>query len=95
MRPDVLALQGVVERLDVPVLLGVEVYLDKLGAEARYGRGHSEPFAGVLGSVAALEGQLGSVGLGSGNGLYQRLDCNAGGGYGVKPVGDPLPGNLG
>ena len=79
------------ERLDVAVLLQ-GAGPDELEADAQNGSGLSELFASVLGSVVALECQFGAVRPCRGDGLDQRLDGDIGGGQGVEPVGDPLPG---
>ena len=79
------------ERLDVAVLLR-GAGPDELEVDAQNGSGLSELFASVLGSIVALECQFGAVRSGRGDGLDQRLDGDIGGGQGVEPVGDPLPG---
>ena len=62
MRPDVLPLEGVVERLDVTILLR-GVYPGVFHLDSQKGDGPSEVLAGVLGSAVALESQVHAVGL--------------------------------
>ena len=55
MRPDVLALEGSVERLCVAVLPR-HALPDKLEPDAEVGRGLSELFACILGTIVAPDG---------------------------------------
>ena len=91
MRPDVLPLEGVVERLDVAILLR-GVYPDVFHLDSQVGDGLSEVLAGVLGSVVALEGQTRAVRLGHCDSLHYRLDGDIVGGHGVELVGQPFSG---
>ena len=90
VRPDVLALEGVVERLYVAVLLG-RAGQDECEVDTHQGCGLPEPFIQVLGSVVALKGQPRVVRFGCGDGLDERLDGDGCSGQSVELVGYPLP----